>query len=424
MTVSEKKEDPQQDFNIDIPEFMLRRQARPVSVPDYRERPSVADNRRQIRDSQRPPSRNTPADGRRGAPISNERRPVRGTQHPISVQNDPMDYRRRPAEQNNRQPVQADPPPYSQNRPPVRRKLRRKRGSFKRKLVLVAALLVLAAGSYLFRISTYNPVVDTAHANVSFDTSYKLPSDDVIDIAEEPNMLGDNSSYQENNEMFAINNPTISVSAEHLQGIWRQSAINTPGLIDGLNAVARDLGLDATPEGLAHFWSQITVESAAHAGIFRSSMIEGEWAGHNAERHFTHVSGGAKYRGIGPIQMTHDYNYESFMKWWEKTTGEKRPRIMSEGHAYVGKHHELMFGSVQWFLSAERPRWIEYASNGGSVVEVTRQIQGGSRGLDERTQFYNQFLDIFEPMFTSGQLSNASLRTANVSPRNNNDGFR
>lgn len=194
-----------------------------------------------------------------------------------------------------------------------------------------------------------------------------------------------------------------NLTAEHLSGIWTREAISQDWLIDGLNDVARRIGLN-TPEGFAHFWAQVTKEGGMYSEIFRSSLVEGEWRGLNTDNDFATVSGGADFRGIGPIQLTHDFNYQSFMNWMNQR-GTPHPRIM-EGFSYVGQNRELMMLSVEWFLTQERRNWVALANEGGTVEELTRQIQGRGApeaSIAERARLFSQFLPVFERISELGR---------------------
>lgn len=131
-------------------------------------------------------------------------------------------------------------------------------------------------------------------------------------------------------------------------------------------------------EQIRHFLAQVSVETG------NGRLIEEkDWHGDN----FAHVSGGPKYRGAGYIQLTHDYTYKSFASY----VGD--PKIVSEGYEYVAKNYA--WDAAAWF-------WTEYKNiddlidKGATVETITKKVTGGTRGVSNRSMYYEKLGPLLE----------------------------
>jgi len=91
---------------------------------------------------------------------------------------------------------------------------------------------------------------------------------------------------------------------------------------------------------------------------------------------------GFKYRGRGFIQLTGKSNYQSF------SNAINRPEIMDNPDLVA--EPELAALSAAWF-------WNEHKLNAiaNDAKAVTKVINGGQLGIDERTAHYNAALQVF-----------------------------
>lgn len=97
---------------------------------------------------------------------------------------------------------------------------------------------------------------------------------------------------------------------------------------------------------------------------------------------------GEQWRGRGPIQLTGKANYRSFGKWC------KQRGLVSDELVFVKnptKVAEPKWGwlAASWYWTQARPQ-INSLCDADDLVAVTKAINGGTRGLeDRRTRYYN-----------------------------------
>ena len=92
---------------------------------------------------------------------------------------------------------------------------------------------------------------------------------------------------------------------------------------------------------------------------------------------------GYKFRGRGLIQLTGRENYTLFARDIKMGLDEAVEYLETPEGAAV---------SAGWFWNA---RHLNDAADQGDVLKVTKRINGGTIGLEERTALYNEALTIF-----------------------------
>ena len=180
---------------------------------------------------------------------------------------------------------------------------------------------------------------------------------------------------------------------------------------DALNKILPDYGID-TPQRMAAFVAQAAHESggftALHENLnyraetlrkvfpkyFPTDALAQQYA-HNQEAIANRVyanrmgngpeeSGdGFRYCGRGLIQLTGQQNYQSFADSIE-TPVEQVPDFL-----------QTFEGAVQsacWFW--ENNNLNQYADS-GDILTMTKRINGGTIGLEDRQKHYNQALQVF-----------------------------
>lgn len=91
---------------------------------------------------------------------------------------------------------------------------------------------------------------------------------------------------------------------------------------------------------------------------------------------------GFRYRGRGIIQLTGKNNYRDFGATVGKSSEEVTEYVMTK---------EGAIQSALWFWNS---RNINNAASGDDVAAVTRLINGGTNGLEDRRDRYNRILNI------------------------------
>ena len=92
---------------------------------------------------------------------------------------------------------------------------------------------------------------------------------------------------------------------------------------------------------------------------------------------------GWKYRGRGALQLTGKANYQAFSDYI------KRPDVMDNPNLVAG---ELCFESALWFFDKNRLWSIcDQGINDAAILALTKRINGGTHGLDDRKQKTKKF---------------------------------
>jgi len=85
---------------------------------------------------------------------------------------------------------------------------------------------------------------------------------------------------------------------------------------------------------------------------------------------------GWKYRGRGALQLTGKSNYQAFADY------VNRPDVMTNPDLVAG---ELCFESALWFFDKNKLWSIcDQGVNDASILALTKRINGGTHGLDDR----------------------------------------
>ena len=85
---------------------------------------------------------------------------------------------------------------------------------------------------------------------------------------------------------------------------------------------------------------------------------------------------GWKFRGRGALQLTGKSNYQAFADYI------RRPDVMTNPDLVAG---ELCFESALWFFDKNK-LWIicDQGVNDAAILALTKRINGGTHGLDDR----------------------------------------
>lgn len=136
-----------------------------------------------------------------------------------------------------------------------------------------------------------------------------------------------------------------------------------------------------TPERIRHFLSQTAHESGG--GRYTQELASGEAYEYRSDLGNTQPGDGPKYKGAGYIQLTGRANYQAFCDYM----GD--PRIM-EGCSYVSTTYPFTSAGFWWYNN----RMNDLCDRPASVEEVTKRVNGGYNGLDDRQRYYNKCRDV------------------------------
>ena len=134
-----------------------------------------------------------------------------------------------------------------------------------------------------------------------------------------------------------------------------------------------------TPERIRHFLSQTAHESGG--GKWMKELSNGWYLEGRTDLGNIHPGDGPKYKGAGYIQLTGRANYEILRDY----TGDER---VMEGVDYVASTYPFTSAGAWW----TRNNMNDLIDGGANVEQVTRRVNGGYNGLDDRKSYYNRCL--------------------------------
>jgi putative chitinase len=189
------------------------------------------------------------------------------------------------------------------------------------------------------------------------------------------------------------NNPYLENWAEALNKILPEYEINTPERVaafiaqaahesDGFTALHENLNY--RPETLRkvfprYFPDDATAAQYAHNPEMIANRVYANRMGNGNE-----ASGdGFRYCGRGLIQLTGHDNYQAFAD------------SISTDITQIPAYLQTFEGAVQsacWFW--ENNNLNQYADS-GDILAMTKRINGGTNGLEDRQSRYNQALQVF-----------------------------
>jgi len=157
--------------------------------------------------------------------------------------------------------------------------------------------------------------------------------------------------------------------------------------LDDLNACLVEYGIDKTKARLNHFLAQIAHESGGLKWM--QELASGDAYEWRTNLGNTQAGDGRKYKGAGAIQLTGRANYQAF------STYIKDAKVM-EGHTYVSQVYPFTSAGFWWY----RNEMNALCDKGGTVEDVTLVVNGWYNGLEERTKYYFEAVELFKSIGT------------------------
>ena len=182
-------------------------------------------------------------------------------------------------------------------------------------------------------------------------------------------------------EIYRKSTFTTFVSKGQLAHVWNVSEkIIADSVIIDLNKCLNTFKIN-TPSRIRHFLSQTAHESGA--GKWTKELDDGRYLEGRLDLGNTEKGDGPKYKGAGYIQLTGRANYQGFSNFI------KDPKVM-DGVDYVAKNYP--FTSAGYFWMANKLNQL--CDKNPTVEQVTRVINGGLNGINDRKYYYNRTLQI------------------------------
>lgn len=151
----------------------------------------------------------------------------------------------------------------------------------------------------------------------------------------------------------------------------------------GFTRVEENLNYSA--KGLLQVFPKYFTEESAikyeHNGIMIASRVYADRMGNRDET----SQDGWKFRGRGYIQLTGKDNYQRF--------GSKVSENLLTDPDLVATKYPLL--SAAWFWDSKNLNELaDMGSTENEVATITRKVNGGFNGLEERTKLFNKFYEL------------------------------
>lgn len=201
---------------------------------------------------------------------------------------------------------------------------------------------------------------------------------------EDPNYINTSNinQYESNIDFSNYNGSTISL--DDLSKIFKKGKRNYMGaVLSALDKYGSKIGL--TQQGKLLVLAQLAHESG---GFIYTKEI-----GNGRGKKYGQPTGpyGKIYYGRGPIQITWDYNYKAITQKYFKELGidadiYKYPELC-ETNLEIG-----CAASLCWFMMPGNGKRAIKCANNGDVVGLSKAINGGYNGLEERKKYTQMIL--------------------------------
>ena len=152
--------------------------------------------------------------------------------------------------------------------------------------------------------------------------------------------------------------------------------------IDELNRCLHTFDITTTSR-IRHFLSQTAHESGG--GRYTKELSDGKYLEGRYDLGNNKIGDGPKYKGAGYIQMTGRANYQAFSDYIQD------PRVM-EGVDYAAANYPFTSGGFWW----QNNRMNELCDQNPSVEQVTKRVNGGYNGLEDRKYYYHRACSVIK----------------------------
>ncbi len=153
-------------------------------------------------------------------------------------------------------------------------------------------------------------------------------------------------------------------------------------LLQDLNSCLNRYKITTMPR-LRHFLSQIAHESGGL--IYTEELADGSAYEGRDDLGNVNPGDGPKYKGAGVIQLTGRSNYQDF------SNAIADPKVM-DGVVYVAAKYPFTSAGFWW----DNNNMNALCDGGGTVEQVTKRVNGGYNGLEDRQQYYDKACTIFK----------------------------
>lgn len=159
-----------------------------------------------------------------------------------------------------------------------------------------------------------------------------------------------------------------------------------PAFIDGLRAANCNTG-----PRIAQYFAQIGHESAGLR--YMEEIADGSAYEGRGDLGNTQPGDGMRYKGHGPIQITGRENHRQVSEWAFKHGYVPTPTHFIDHPSELGEDRYGFLGAA-WYWTVARGNQINDAADRQDIDQVTRLINGGLHGIDDRRARYQKALGV------------------------------
>lgn len=183
----------------------------------------------------------------------------------------------------------------------------------------------------------------------------------------------------------------MHVTSELLRkmAVGKPPAANVNSVVVALNNYGERFGI-LQPHRLAHYLCQLLHESAS----FRYDQEIASGAAYEGRRDLgnTKKGDGKRFKGRSPIQLTGRANYRAFTAWCRKHIDKNCPDFEVEPDLVNTDPWEGL--APLWYWDEGNPdpqgRSLNYYADQNNIEMITRRINGGLNGFEERIRYYDR----------------------------------
>lgn len=159
-----------------------------------------------------------------------------------------------------------------------------------------------------------------------------------------------------------------------------------PGVCEALRASNCN-----TPRRIAQWFAQIGHESAGLR--YMEELADGSAYEGRADLGNTQPGDGCRFKGHGPIQITGRENHRQVSEWAYQLGLVPSPDYFLDFPTELGSDKYGFLGAA-WYWTVARGNQINEAADCEDINQVTRLINGGLHGIDDRTSRYHMALQV------------------------------
>lgn len=189
----------------------------------------------------------------------------------------------------------------------------------------------------------------------------------------------------------------MTLNAQNLADAMRNSAgVDYAGLFPAVNQCLLDCDC-TTVDRSAMWFGQVGEESGGLRWMEEiADGSEYEW---RQDLGNTQQGDGPRFKGRGPIQVTGRHNYTALSQWAYDQGLVPTPTFFVDDPEQLASNQYGFIG-VTWYWTTQRP--MNDAADARDIVRATQYVNGGTNGLADRTQRWNNALSMGDAILPSG----------------------